>query len=177
MPAVTATLKAYYRHHYRAFSADVYRTHKADPDSDDSLQSLRYHRDNGPSSMVKVFVYMTDVQKETGAIEVTSKSLTSRFGRMGKYLREELGQFNDEMVRNTKSIEGASGCIILFTPQHLIHRAVLPLRGHRDVVNFLVHPTLTESFEYDTREAFRLSRNQGYLVNPFTMAALREGDQ
>ncbi|MBL96692.1 MAG: hypothetical protein CMF52_02660 [Legionellales bacterium] len=176
-PAVKSTLSAYYRNSFRVFTGDVFRTHKANPDSNESLQSLKYHRDNMPKSGVKVFVYLSDVTKETGSITLSPKSIAKKLGRRGVYLRDEISRYHDEIDAQSTAIEGKKGCIILFTPHTVIHRAVLPLSGFRDVVSFVVHPTLGGEVNYDASELKVLSKNQGYLINPFRFKALRIGDQ
>ena len=176
-PAVKSTLRAYYRNDYRVFSADVFRTHKANPESNDSLQSLKYHRDNLPNSGVKVFVYLTDVTKDTGSITVSPKSIAKKLSRKGFYLRDEISRYHNEIDEKSTVVEGKKGCIILFTPQTVIHRAVLPLTGFRDVVSFVVHPTLVGKVKYDAEELEMISKNQGYLIDPFRFKALRIGDQ
>ena len=176
-PAVKSTLSAYYRNDYRVFTADVFRTHKANPESNDSLQSLKYHRDNLPKSGVKVFVYLTDVTKDTGSITVSPKSIAKKLGRKGLYLRDEISRYQDEIDEISTVVEGKKGCIILFTPQTVIHRAVLPLSGFRDVVSFVVHPTLVRKEKYDADDLEMISKNQGYLIYPFRLKALRIGDQ
>ena len=176
-PAIKSTLRTYYKNNFRVFTADVFRTHQANPNSTESLQSLKYHRDNLPKSGVKVFVYLTDTNRETGSITVSPKSIAKRLSRKGFYLRDEISRFHDEIDSESTIIEGRKGCIILFTPQAVIHRAVLPFSGFRDVVSFVVHPTLAGEVKYDAGELRSISKNQGYLVNPFRFKALRVGDQ
>ncbi len=176
-PAVKSTLSAYFRNDYRVFTADVFRTHKANPESNESLQSLKYHRDNLPKSGVKVFVYLTDVTKDTGSITLSPKPIAKKLSRKGLYLRDEISRYHNEIDEKSTVVEGKKGCIILFTPQTVIHRAVLPLSGFRDVVSFVVHPTLVGQAEYNADDLETISKNQGYLIDPFRFKALRIGDQ
>ena len=176
-PSVVDTLKLYFKSNFRVFSADVFRTHSADPTSSKSLQSLRYHRDNIPRSGVKVFVYLTNVTKETGAITLSPKIVARELEKKGVYLREEIEEHFDLVDKSATVVEGKRGCIILFTPQSVIHRAVLPLKNYRDVVSFTVHPTLKSEVAYDAQELEKISNNQGYLIDPFRFKPLRTGEQ
>lgn len=67
--------------------------------------------------------------------------------------------------------------MIFFTAQNCLHKATHPLRGYRDVVVFLLYPSATRLEKFGLEERERLSRNFGYLLNPFSNKPLRVGDE
>lgn len=176
LPFVEAVLNEYYGGDYGIFSSDVYRTFPVD-EKEERLESLKWHVDNGPRNMVKIFVYLSDTGKDSGAITLVPKNVSSKYIRRGIYFRDDLAAHSNDIDQYGNVIEGCKGTIILFTPQLNVHKATLPLTLYRDAAVFLIHPALTERSVVSDEEKWRVSKNYGYMINPFKWTPLRIGDQ
>jgi hypothetical protein len=64
--------------------------------------------------------------------------------------------------------EGPVGTSILFQNRAVAHRATSPLRGHRDVVTFVITPSDIPWRAHFARNRHKLSTNTGICLNPFT---------
>lgn len=168
-------IREYYGTDYKIFSTDVYRTTQKQVD-EEAFDSEKFHLDNGPRSTLKIMVYLTDVTKDTGAITVIPKKRSRSLVMRGFWDRFRAQKYKNELEENSIVLEGASGTIILFTPQFCIHKATLPESSYRDVAVFLVYPYHKE---YKITSAFRkqCSNYYGYLKNPYSWKPLRVGDE
>ncbi len=177
LPRVAEVLHAYFGGPYGIYSSDIYRTFPVPEDSTERLESLKWHFDNGPRNMVKLFVYLSDTQKDSGAVTVAPRAVSARQTRQGRYFRDDLEVHADEITSQAQVVEGALGTILLFTPQLNAHKATLPLRNHRDAAVFLIHPVLAPRPVVSEADRRAISNNFGYMVDPFRWKPLRVGDQ
>lgn len=171
----SSLLRAFYSTDFSIISCDIYRTLEMAGERE-SFDSEDYHFDNGPRSMVKVLVYLSGAERETGAMTLLPRKSSAKIRRNGFWDRKEVDRFKSEIEANSIVLEGPPGTMVVFLPQFCIHKATLPRLGYRDVAAFLVHPRLTEvSGELTQKDLVRFSRSYGYLVNPFTDRTLRWG--
>ncbi|MEO8677464.1 MAG: hypothetical protein ABI665_00365 [Vicinamibacterales bacterium] len=109
--------------------------------------SWRWHFDNHPREMLKVMVYLTDVDEGTAPFQylrerssgqpLAGSPLTPMFGN---------SRVADEDIERRlaadwicQSVTGPRGTIVVFD-DNIIHRATLAKSAHRDVVVFQVRP-------------------------------------
>lgn len=175
-PDIEKTLEAYFQSHFKIYSTDIYRILPTDAKED---QSFLWHFDNGPTQLIKLMVYLDDVNAETGAFRVKPKPLSLQLKRRGFWDRKTVEPFRHvlEDQSTTKVFEAPLGTAILFHAMNCIHKATYPRTGHRDVATFLLHPSTEPWRSHLDRNRDRLSSNFGYCVNPFTDRPLRVGDE
>lgn len=125
--------------------------------------SWLWHFDNHPDEMIKMMIYLTDVDEESSPLEIivdendnpiklqsnrripedfnsyTPQYFTHQYNgnRMGEKDILEL----KEIGYKSKTIYGKKGTIILFS-ENIIHRATYPKTKERNVINTVLAPTL-----------------------------------
>lgn len=149
------------------YRTDVYRTFK--PASQEFYDSVLWHFDNAPSSLLKVMIYLTDVTKNNGAINLVNKRISSKLKKKGFWDRFSNEKFSSKIEDNKVEVEGRRGTVIIFTPQNCIHRATIPQVDYRDVLVTTYYPSLSKEKHTD----FSIEHYAGYLLNPFTRQPLR----
>ena len=175
-PDVYAAITAYFGAYFKVFSADVYRTFAAAPDKNE-FYSLMWHMDNAPANMLKVMIYMSDVDMTRGPLSLVPKGVSAELRNRGFWDRHKAQRFEPRIEAEKREITGGTGTVILFTPQLCIHKATLPQTRYRDVAVFLLHPSLTPHRALDETGRLACSRNFGHLTNPFLNTPLRTGDE
>lgn len=140
-PLVRPVLRAYFRSHYYYRELDCYRSQ---PVASAYSGSYAWHRDNYPPACLKVMVYLTDV------LDPADGPLVYALGSHRGF-RPELGLYGPRVPREEvegklelKTCLGGRGTIILFD-NNGVHRASNPARGHREVINSLILPSVTDS--------------------------------
>lgn len=127
----------------------VYRTNVGKYNSA-SVGSLLWHADNHPCEIIKVMVYLKDVDEKSGPFEVLDKDGS---GCKFNTTRVDYNQwsthhsrFSNEQIENLKSIgfnskklTGKQGTAIIFD-NNIIHRATFCEDKPRDVIVFMVKP-------------------------------------
>lgn len=175
-PDVYGAITAYFGAYFKVYSADVYRTFPAAPEKNE-FYSLMWHMDNAPANMLKVMIYMSDVDMQRGPLSLVPKAVSAGLRDRGFWDRHKAARFEREIEAGKKEITGDTGTVILFTPQLCIHKATLPQVRHRDVAVFLLHPSLSPHRPLDEAGRLAVSRNFGHLTNPFLNTPLRTGDE
>jgi hypothetical protein len=111
--------------------------------------SWLWHYDNHPREVLKVMIYLTDVDRESAPFEYLrdARSLHPVYGSPLAPLCGDR-RFNEKSMRRffgrgfeTHQVTGPAGTLILFD-NNVIHRGNLGLKKHRDVLVFQVRPTL-----------------------------------
>lgn len=141
-------------HAYRNIPTDVPR-----------ISSWLWHYDNNPKEAVKLLLYLTDVEEDTGPFELLEqdgdyvKMETSRTGydhwlppyipqsRIPKHM---IGNLIMQGYEETK-IVGPKGTALFFD-NNIIHKANIPTHSYRDVVIFNIKPTLNKLSSYISKE-------------------------
>lgn len=137
VPLIAPIMSAYYGSHYYVRDSYCYRTQPIPEISG----SYKWHTDNYPTGSSRCIVYLTDVDSvEDGPLAV---ALGSHAG-----YRPELGRlgarFEDRYVRENFKVRpclGKKGTMVIFN-NNSIHRATDPARGYREVVNFIMFPSI-----------------------------------
>jgi hypothetical protein len=174
-PTVNATLKHYFRSEFKLYNSDFYRTYYPNISAEKAkklFSSLEWHCDNMACSLIKVFIYFTDVTKETGAISIVPKSVSQQLLKEG-FNRKDYAKFLPEINENKVELEGKVGTVLLFSTHYCLHKATLPEHGHRDVGVFLVQPSLKQYTPSNEKERNLICRREGYCINPFNNSPLR----
>lgn len=145
VPFIASILSAYYKSAYYVRDLVCYRTQPV-PKVQGSYQ---WHVDNYPAGSLKTIVYLTDVTEEQGPLNVALKShigFKPSLGKVGD--RYEAGAVTAGF--ENQACIGEKGTVIIFN-NNAIHRAMDPVRGIRDVINFTLFPTFFETFRGPVR--------------------------
>ena len=120
----------------------------------EKLSSWLWHNDNSVNEQLKIMVYLTDVDGESGPLNVLVKNNLPLKLKSSKISPDNLGQpkflgsrIPDEFISMSKSsgweqypIKREKGTYILFD-QNMIHKATIPKHGkYRDVLIFNFRP-------------------------------------
>jgi hypothetical protein len=165
----------YYKSFFRIFRFDIYRTYPVKQKENSKFNSLHWHFDNAANSSLKLMIYLTDTNRESGAITLVPRKDSEAIKKRGFWNRFEAEDFVEEIEEKKIIIEGKSGTFIFFTPQFCLHKATLPTQGFRDVGVFLFHPTVLENEKYNDADLEKINYNGGYMLNPFTKRPLKYG--
>jgi len=152
---------------YQIFSSNIYRTTKS-IDKENTFSSLYYHFDSMPSSHLKIMIYLHDTDKKNGALKVVNRKKSIELRGKGFWDRKS-NQFHEIIKENTKVLEGNKGSFIYFYPHDTIHKATLPEIGNRDIINFILIPSIKSHKKLSKERSQYISNNFfGYCTNPFT---------
>ena len=177
-PAVQSALEDYFGSNFKVFSCDIYRTEPRDPvAAAEQVDSLKWHFDNCPATLLKVMIYLTDTRVKTGAISLVPKPASGVLRRKGFWVRDDADEFLAEIESQAVQLEGGPGTTLLFSTHHCIHKATLPLTQHRDVAVFLLQPCFRAHGRFSPADRRTYGTNFGYCVNPFRWKPLRVGTE
>lgn len=161
----------------------VYRTKvgKYDPKS---VGSLLWHADNHPKEVIKIMVYLSNVDENSGAFEILNKenqghkfSTTrvdhSRWSKHNSRIPED--QINSLVSSSyeTKKLTGEKGTVIIFD-NNIIHRATLCESKPRDVVTFMVKPTHTKIRPFISTEYTGTNYHKDVFVDPEFIGVIKK---
>lgn len=117
--------------------------------------SWLWHYDNHPAQILKIMVYLTDVDDSDGPFEYLVSNATGiplklqplpNLGRPFIETRVSPPRLQRYVRRGYRpfKLTGAAGTTVLFS-DNIIHKANIPTRNHRDVVVFQLRPALSVS--------------------------------
>lgn len=161
---VRAALEAHYRSHFRVEWLDCYRSTPAAAQA----TSWLWHMDNVPRGCLKVMLLLSDAGRDQGAMRFHPRPASRALQRAG-YFGIELEERGADLaawrrragVGAEEYIEAAAGDALLFDP-NLLHKAVPPEQGRRDVMTFLVMPSALPWNEALARQGLdRIQRDPG----------------
>ena len=149
------------------------------PTKASEISSWLWHYDNNPKEAVKLLIYLTDVEEDTGPFELLEKDgdyvkmKTSRTGYNNwrpPYIPESRiskNMINDFVNQgyNKKKIIGPKGTVLFFD-NNIIHKANVPTRKYRDVVIFNIRPTLHKFEPYISKNFTGSWEHKSPIVNP-----------
>lgn len=152
---------------FQIFSSNIYRTTKS-VTKENKFSILHYHFDSMPSSHLKVMIYLHKVDEKGGALKVVNRQKSIELRGKGFWERKSK-DFQNIIIDNTKVLEGKEGTFIYFYPHDTIHKATLPEIGNRDIVNFVLIPSIrSKRVLTEDRRHFLSNNLNGYCANPFT---------
>ena len=165
----------------QAMAVYAYRTKTGNYD-EKSVGSLSWHMDNHPKEIIKIMIYLDDVEEQNGAFQVLSKNnhghkaFTTRIDHI--HWEEpcppvwDPSRFSDEQIEdlNTagyqpKKLTGPAGTAIIFD-NNIIHRATFCEEKTRDVLTFMVKPTIKRIRPYISRKHTGTNYHVDTFVDP-----------
>tara|TARA_Y100001934_G_scaffold281998_1_gene393898 strand:+ start:7286 stop:8188 length:903 start_codon:yes stop_codon:yes gene_type:complete len=128
-----------FQSNFKIFEIETYR----------NLPNVQYqhqwmwHFDNDAYPVYKLIFYLTDTTVSNGPIAIHSKQSTIELFKDGFYNPYAPGDRLDMLNEPSRSVKvtGPAGTAVLFQ-NNCIHRATPPLEGFRDVVSFMVQPSM-----------------------------------
>jgi Phytanoyl-CoA dioxygenase (PhyH) len=99
-----------------------------------------WHKDPEDHRLVKIAVYLNDVNAESGPFEYIPKHFNSKLRALKRKLLHsdaEVAELVDPS--NWASCTGLAGTVIFFDSHHVFHRGKLPIKSHRDAIFFNYH--------------------------------------
>lgn len=152
---------------FQIFSSNIYRTTKSIT-KENTFSSLYYHFDSMRSSHLKIMIYLHDTDKKNCALKVVNRKKSIELRGKGFWERKS-NEFHKIIIDNTEVLEGKEGSFIYFYPHDTIHKATLPEIGNRDIVNFILIPSIKSHKKLSKERSQYISNNfSGYCMNPFT---------
>ncbi len=115
----------------------------------DSQRSFLWHCDKGPTSHLKLLLYLNPTAEHGGNTEFIAKAATRAIGRTG-YIYGPVGKRRSDLRPLTEkagiefetfSYDMAAGDAIVFEPARVLHRGILPATAPRWVLSFCLLPS------------------------------------
>ena len=139
-------LLAFYGTWFRVWGVSCWRI-KPVPNYDgrEEVYSNFWHCDYAPTSIMKLFVNLSDVTPETGAFRLHSIASTKEIMRSGYWSRWWIGGPARRMVEEPSRVicvSGPVGSAVLCSTEACLHRASIPRAGtYRDIIEFKLEPS------------------------------------
>ena len=110
--------------------------------------SFSWHCDGGPSTHLKLLVYLNPAAEHDGATEVLSNAVTAQFKKLGYVFApasKRLTDLSDLAARNgivyaPQRLQPDAGEALIFEPAGVLHKGVYPTRGARVMIEVWLVP-------------------------------------
>jgi hypothetical protein len=144
-PAVDQVLYDYFGSEYCAY---WYSFSRALPNKEPKRAFL-WHCDKGPTMHAKMLFYMTSVEETGGNTYLLDRNTTERFDKAGyifgsqKDRKDDLSEFAQKngIAYEPFSFDMKPGEAILFLPQKVMHRGLLPTKSPRFIMQVTFLPS------------------------------------
>lgn len=99
-----------------------------------------WHKDPEDHRLLKIVVYLNDVNAESGPFEYIPKHFNSKLSSLkGKLLFSDAEVAKHLDPSNWVSCTGLAGTVVFFDSHHVFHRGKMPIKSHRDAIFFNYH--------------------------------------
>lgn len=145
-PRIRAFIEAYFGSAFMVNSA-AFRLTRHVPDevrSKGEVYSDHWHTDSGPTSLLAMFVLLSDLTSEGGPTSALDIGATKSVVRRGYASRQKRGPLLDEIEAHPSRVEmtGPAGTIMFVNVARCLHRAGIPKQGlSREWLQFRLFPT------------------------------------
>ena len=174
-PQVVTDLEGYLGCYFRIDSASVYRTHPVEK----STISFQWHRDLAPMSQAHIMVYLTPSGDNRGATDFLDFQQTQEAAAQGYHygtFENRTDDIDEIFAPLGKTAEVTRpeldpGDGLIFAAPRVLHRGWLPEKGFRDVLLFVLLPSLVpwnyEIEDFGMDYMFLSDGKNTLLANPF----------
>lgn len=137
--------------------------------------SFGWHIDDNPKELMKIFIYINDVEEKNGAFRALPLIHTKNILRKGFVSYSEKDRLknqslvNNYIEKNKKSllvVEGNAGTVFMFD-NNLVHKGTLPIVGYRQLVQVEVYPSDYKFTEAQVFNALTRPILYDYPRNPY----------
>jgi hypothetical protein len=164
-------LKKYYESYYKIFWVNILQMTPVKNYKDD--ESLLWHYDDNPKGILKIFIYCSQQDKDTGAFTFINLKKSEKIKREGffTYTTEDRVKSQTKLLNKiTKSdiniASGEEGSILVFQ-NNIIHKGSLPLKDKRNLIALEVLPSTTKMNNNDLTKALNKPFTIDFPKNPF----------
>jgi hypothetical protein len=99
-----------------------------------------WHKDPEDHRLLKIAVYLNDVDAEGGPFEYIPKHFNSTLSSLkGQLLFSDAEVAKHLDLSNCVSCTGLAGTVVFFDSHHVFHRGKMPIKSHRDAIFFNYH--------------------------------------
>ena len=164
-------LKKYFNSNYKIFWVNILQMTPVKNHDDD--ESLLWHYDDNPTGILKIFIYCSNQDKDSGAFTFVEleKSEKIKCGGFFTYTTEDRIKNQKilfESIDNTdiNIAAGDEGSILVFQ-NNIVHKGNLPLRDKRNLIALEVMPSTLEMSDSDLRKVLEKPFTIDFPRNPF----------
>ena len=165
-------LKKYYESYYKIFWVNILQMTPVKNYKDD--ESLLWHYDDNPKGILKIFIYCSQQDKDTGAFTFINLKKSEKIKREGffTYTTEDRVKSQTKLLNKiTKSdiniASGEEGSILVFQ-NNIIHKGSLPLKDKRNLIALEVLPSTTKMNNNDLTKVLNKPFTIDFPKNPFS---------
>jgi hypothetical protein len=165
-------LKKYFKSNYKIFWVNILQMTPVKNHDDD--ESLLWHYDDNPIGILKIFIYCSNQDKDTGAFTFIELEKSEKIKCDGffTYTTEDRIKNQNMFFKNIDNTDiniaaGAEGSILVFQ-NNIVHKGNLPLRDKRNLIALEVMPSTSEMTDEDLRKVLEKPFTIDFPKNPFS---------
>jgi hypothetical protein len=161
----------YYGSYFQPYWIQIQRTTPGKTQAD---TSFGWHMDDNPREMLKLFVYLNDVQESNGAFRAFSLTHSRRILLKGFMSNSTDARIASQVIadkhlqknpHSLKVLEGPEGTVLAFD-NNLVHKGTAPEVGYRHVIQIPVYPSRTPLKLEMIERALLSPQKRDYSLNP-----------
>ena len=164
-------LKKYFKSNYKIFWVNILQMTPVKNHDDD--ESLLWHYDDNPIGILKIFIYCSNQDKDTGAFTFIELEKSEKIKCDGffTYTTEDRIKNQNIFFKNIDNTDiniaaGDEGSILVFQ-NNIVHKGNLPLRDKRNLIVLEVMPSTSEMTDEDLRKVLEKPFTIDFPRNPF----------
>ena len=164
-------LKKYFKSNYKIFWVNILQMTPVKNHDDD--ESLLWHYDDNPTGILKIFIYCSNQDKDTGAFTFIELEKSEKIKCEGffTYTTEDRIKNQNIFFKNIDNTDiniaaGDEGSILVFQ-NNIVHKGNLPLRDKRNLIVLEVMPSLSKMSDGDLRKVLKKPFTIDFPRNPF----------
>lgn len=171
---VEEAVTSFYGSYFKFYRIRAYRTLPKKVSYEELKNAWRWHTDDYPNPVMKIMVYLTDADSQSGAFRAHPYESTQRLYAEGFFDRYHSEQFMGKLEDPKRFvwISGKAGDVVFFD-NNLAHRATPPQEPHhRDVIVFEMVPSPVhwkEAFKKDKHKLEKEEEHYKYPTHPFSL--------
>jgi hypothetical protein len=143
LKSVENSIKSIYQSNFQTYWIKIYKTI---PGENDPNSSFAWHQDADPRSALKIFIYLNNVNKNNGALNLFDRKISRSLFCKGfisstpdfRIYSQKI--ISKKFLKLSKFIEGEAGTMFIFD-NNLIHRGTFPVSGYRTVISIEILPS------------------------------------
>ena len=156
-------IEQYYESYFQPYWISIQQNYPGQVTAADA--SFGWHIDDNPKEIMKIFLYLNDVNESNGAFRSLNYSDSRRILKKGFVSNSvETRLKNQKLVENfiaknpnsLNIMEGKSGTFLMFD-NNLVHKATPPEVGYRQLCQIEIYPS---------KNKFALNQVKNALINP-----------